>query len=92
MLRHACGYALANRGTDTRPCRPTLDSGSCRALTNRISATRAALLSAIAARGLLTAFQIRALPSKSELTATTDKFMSSNTLRLSFIMLTRKHG
>ena len=68
-------------------------SGSCRALTNRIPATRAALLSAIAARGgLLTAFQIRALPSKSGLTATTDKFMSSNTLRLSFIMLTRKHG
>ena len=23
MLRHACGFALANKGHDTRPCRPT---------------------------------------------------------------------
>jgi hypothetical protein len=23
MLRHACGYALANKGIDTRTCRPT---------------------------------------------------------------------
>jgi hypothetical protein len=29
MLRHACGYSLANRGTDTRLIRTTWDIGQC---------------------------------------------------------------
>jgi len=56
-------------------------SASCRALTNRIPATKRRCSARLRRGGLLTAFQIRALPSKSGLTATTDKFMSSNTLR-----------
>jgi len=46
MLRHACGFALANKGHDTRACRPTLatatsstrcDTPSCRRAGSRTS-------------------------------------------------------